>query len=476
MRSGPAFRCADCGHRAPKWLGRCPECGAWNTFAEEATTPSGRRAPPAARDAVPFDEIDPQAAPRLRSGISEFDRALGGGVVPGSLVLVGGDPGIGKSTLMLQVASALAGKPAPVLYVSGEESDSQVRQRGDRLGVRSAGLLFLPETRLETILAAADRAQPTALVVDSIQTLSSDDIPSAPGSLSQVREAAARLLIHAKGTGLPIFAVGHVTKDGAIAGPRALEHIVDVVLYLEGERHHSHRILRAVKNRFGPTSEIGIFEMTGAGLAPVADPSRLFLGDEVTRGPGSAVLASVEGSRPLLVEIQALVGDPGVSSGRRVSLGIDAGRVALLVAVLERHCGRSLAGRDLFVNVAGGFELDDPAADLATLAAIASSLEGIPLPPRLAIFGEVGLTGEVRTVGRAAERLQEAARLGFGRAIVPAGNAATAPGGLALSPVPTLTEALAAMFPIPLPVIPAKAGIQSSDRIQRRPGPRLPPG
>jgi len=449
VRSAPTFRCGDCGHRTPKWLGHCPECGAWNTFLEESAAPAGRRPQAPEREAVPFDEIDPAAAPRLRSGISEFDRALGGGVVPGSLVLVGGDPGVGKSTLMLQVASALAGKPAPVLYVSGEESDSQVRQRGDRLGVRSAGLLFLPETRLDAILSAAEKTRPTAMVVDSIQTLAADGIASAPGSLSQVREAAARLLIHAKSTGLPIFAVGHVTKDGAIAGPRALEHIVDVVLYLEGERHHSHRILRAVKNRFGPTSEIGVFEMTGAGLAPVADPSRLFLGDEATRGPGSAVLASVEGTRPLLLEIQALVGEPGVSSGRRVSLGIDAGRVALLVAVLERHCGRHLAGRDLFVNVAGGFELDDPAADLAALAAIASSLEGIPLPPRLAIFGEVGLTGEVRTVGRAAERLQEAARLGFARAVLPAGNGATAPAGLALSAVRTLPEAIGVLFASP---------------------------
>jgi DNA repair protein RadA/Sms len=440
------FRCAECGHRSGKWLGRCPDCQAWNSFAEEQDRPGRPRQGGPPPEPVPFDEIDAETAPRIGTGISEFDRVLGGGVVPGSLVLIGGDPGIGKSTLLLQVASRLAGKPGRVLYVSGEESQAQVRMRGERLGVRSHGLLFLAETALERILDAVGAAKPGALVVDSIQTVTSETLPSAAGSVGQVREAAARLLFLAKATGTPTFVIGHVTKEGAIAGPRALEHIVDTVLYFEGERHHAHRILRAVKNRFGPTNEIGIFEMTGAGLAPVPDPSRIFLGDAREPAAGSVVLPTLEGSRPLLVELQALVAEPGPGPGRRVAFGIEPGRLAILVAVLERQIGTSLAGRDIYVNVAGGFQVQDPAADLAAAAALASSLRGRRVDGRTVVFGELGLTGEVRPGGRALERLQEARRLGFRRAVFPRGNAAGAPDSPTPVPVARLDEALGALL------------------------------
>ena len=397
---------------------------------------------------IPFDDIDSTASPRTRTGLTEFDRVLGGGVVQGSLVLIGGDPGIGKSTLLLQVASRLAGKPGQVLYVSGEESEAQVRMRGERLGVRSQGLLFLPETALERILHAVETTRPSALVIDSIQTVYCESLSSAAGSVGQVREAAARLLFLAKRRNLPIFVIGHVTKDGAIAGPRTLEHIVDTVLYFEGERHHAHRILRAAKNRFGATNEIGVFEMTGSGLLPVPDPSRLFLGDLMGRSPGSVVLPTLEGSRPLLVELQALVAEPGPGQGRRVAFGIDPGRLAILVAVLERQLRTSLAGRDIYVNVAGGFQLQDPAADLATAAALASSLQGRSLPERTVVFGELGLTGEVRPAGRALERLQEAARLGFQRAVFPQGNARGAPELPVPTPVARLENALEALLAV----------------------------
>ena len=429
MKGSSSFACGACGYRASKWLGRCPECGDWNSLAEVPAEPrsASRLLPSQGSEPIPFDEIDGTAAPRIATGLQEFDRVLGGGVVPGSLVLVGGDPGIGKSTLLLQVASRLAGKPGRVLYVSGEESESQVRMRGDRLRVRTEGLLFLPEIGLERILDVARRTAPTALIVDSIQTVHSEGLPSAPGSVAQVREAAARLLFLAKETGIPVLVIGHVNKEGAIAGPRALEHIVDTVLYFEGERHHAHRILRSEKNRFGPTNEIGVFEMTGSGLVPVADPSRLFLGEARGRGPGSVVHPAIEGTRPLLVELQALVTDPGAGQGRRVSFGIESGRLAILVAVLERQMEVAMTGRDIYVNVAGGIQLSDPAADLAVLVALFSSLADRPVPHETVVFGEVGLTGEVRPVGRALERLQEAARLRFRRAIFPAGNASGAP-------------------------------------------------
>jgi len=401
-------------------------------------------------EAVPFDEIDTSQVPRVRTGISEFDRVLGGGVVPGSLVLIGGDPGIGKSTLLLQVAARMAGKPGRVLYVSGEESQAQVRMRGDRLNVHTAGLLLLPETSLQKILESVERTRASCLVVDSIQTAYSETLPSAPGSLAQVRETAARLLFLAKSSGVPVFVIGHVTKEGTLAGPRALEHIVDTVLYFEGERHHDHRILRTTKNRFGPTNELGLFRMTAEGLEPVPDASRLFLGERNVRGPGSVVLPTIEGTRPILVEIQALAGGEARGQGRRVAQGLDPGRLALLVAVLERETGMLLSGRDIYVNVAGGVQVQDPASDLAVLSALASSLRGVPVATSHVVFGEVGLTGEVRPVGRALERLAEAGRLGFEHAVMPAGVS-----GLEQAPARTevsdLGQALQALLGTPEP-------------------------
>jgi DNA repair protein RadA/Sms len=366
-------------------------------------------------------------------------------VVPGSLVLIGGDPGIGKSTLLLQVAARMAGKPGRVLYVSGEESQSQVRLRGDRLGVHSPGLLLLPETSLQKILEGVQQTRASCLVVDSIQTTYSESLPSAPGSLAQIRDAAARLLFLAKGSGIPVFVIGHVTKEGTLAGPRALEHIVDTVLYFEGERHHDHRILRTTKNRFGPTNELGLFRMTGEGLDPVPDASRLFLGERSDRGPGSVVLPTIEGTRPILVEVQALAGGEASGQGRRVAQGFDPGRLALLVAVLERETGMLLSGRDIYVNVAGGVQVQDPASDLAVLSALASSLRGRAVAPAHVVFGEVGLTGEVRPVGRSLERLGEAGRLGFERAVLPAG-VPDAGEGPVQTPVSALREALDALL------------------------------
>ncbi len=446
------FLCSECSHRAAKWLGRCPECQSWNSLLpdETGTAMAARGLGAGSSEAVPFDEIDTSAAARVRTGISEFDRVLGGGVVPGSLVLIGGDPGIGKSTLLLQVAARMAGKPGRVLYVSGEESQSQVRLRGDRLDIHSAGLLLLPETSLQKILESVERTRASCLVVDSIQTTYSDTLPSAPGSLAQVRETAARLLFLAKSSAVPVFVIGHVTKEGTLAGPRALEHIVDTVLYFEGERHHDHRILRTTKNRFGPTNELGLFRMTGAGLEPVPDASRLFLGERNGRGPGSVVLPTIEGTRPILVEVQALAGGEARGQGRRVAQGFDPGRLALLVAVLERETGMQLSGRDIYVNVAGGVQVQDPASDLAVLSALASSLRGVAVPASHVVFGEVGLTGEVRPVGRALERLAEAGRLGFRHAVMPVGGAALEPDP-ARTEVSGLGEALQALLGAPQP-------------------------
>jgi DNA repair protein RadA/Sms len=441
------FLCSECGHRAAKWLGRCPECQSWNSLApDEQEAKATARGLGGGSEPIPFDEIDTAQVPRVGTGIGEFDRVLGGGVVPGSMVLIGGDPGIGKSTLLLQVAARMAGKPGRVLYVSGEESQAQVRLRGDRLDVHSAGLLLLPETSLQKILESVELTRASCLVVDSIQTTYSESLPSAPGSLAQVRETAARLLFLAKDTGTPVFVIGHVTKEGTLAGPRALEHIVDTVLYFEGERHHDHRILRTTKNRFGPTNELGLFRMTGSGLEPVPDASRLFLGDGVHKGPGSVVLPTIEGTRPILVEVQALAGGEARTQGRRVAQGFDPGRLSLLVAVLERETGVFLSGRDIYINVAGGVQVQDPASDLAVLAALASSLRGVPVAASHVVFGEVGLTGEVRPVGRALERLSEAGRLGFRHAVMPTGGAVP-PGGPGCTQVACLGEALAALLP-----------------------------
>jgi DNA repair protein RadA/Sms len=444
------FACQACGFESSKWLGRCPDCGEWNSFMEERPAPE----PPAGRGrqaALPieggrprsYDAIDGAEEPRASTGIGEFDRVLGGGLVPGSLVLVGGEPGIGKSTLILQVAHLLGRTHGTVLYVSGEESERQVKLRGDRLGITGGGLFLMSETSLERILDEVEALKPRALVVDSVQTVYSSKFPSAPGSISQVREVATQLLFLAKGRGITTFIIGHVTKDGSLAGPKSLEHIVDTVLYFEGEKRQHHRIVRAVKNRFGAVSEMGVFEMTGAGLQPVANPSALFLAERKEGSPGSAVVATMEGSRPMLVEVQALVSPTSFGTPRRMSLGIDPNRTSLLLAVLEKRVGLELLGDDVFVSVAGGLEVDEPAADLGVAAAVASSFRSRPLPAHTAVFGEVGLGGEVRGAGQAALRLREAAQMGFTRCLLPARNIPPdIPAGIRPVGVNTLDEAL----------------------------------
>jgi DNA repair protein RadA/Sms len=371
---------------------------------------------------VAYSEIESQDDARVSSGIEEFDRVLGGGVVPGSLVLIGGDPGIGKSTLLAQVADKLSGQGMTVLYVSGEESERQIKMRGERLGLAAENLYLLPETNLENIFAEIERMRPDVIIVDSIQTVFSSGIESAPGSVSQVREVAGQFLMLAKNGGIPVFLIGHVTKDGSIAGPKALEHIVDTVLYFEGERHHNHRIVRATKNRFGAANEVGVFEMTGAGLRAVANPSEMFLQERPVGAAGSIVTACMEGTRPVLVEIQALVSGSKYGTGRRMTQGVDQNRVALLIAMLEKRVGFHLMGDDVFVNIAGGLEVDEPAADLGVVLAIASSFKNAPIDEHTTVFGEVGLTGEVRGAMQAQGRAREAQTLGFKRIIMPASN------------------------------------------------------
>jgi DNA repair protein RadA/Sms len=385
---------------------------------------------------------------RLTTGISEFDRVLGGGLVPGSLVLLGGEPGIGKSTLLLQAAANFAESVGPVLYGSGEESEHQIKLRGERLGVADVPLFLLAETCLERLLEEVERVKPALLVVDSIQTVFSLKMQSAPGSVGQVRQAATDLLFAAKGRNLPTILVGHVTKDGSLAGPKVLEHVVDTVLYFEGERHHAHRVVRAVKNRFGAVSELGVFEMTGGGLQPVSNPSKLFLAERPANVPGSAVLCTIEGSRPILVEVQALVSTATFGNAQRTANGLDRNRLALLLAVLDKRVGLNLATDDVFVNVAGGMNVSEPAADLAVLAAVASSLRNRPIPPDIVVFGEVGLGGEVRATSQGALRVREAAQLGFTRCVLPEGTIAKAdvPDSLSVSMVRSVAEALDALL------------------------------
>jgi DNA repair protein RadA/Sms len=373
---------------------------------------------------VKFGEIESQDDARVSSGVTEFDRVLGGGIVPGSLILIGGDPGIGKSSLMLQVADKLSAQGARVLYVSGEESERQIKMRGERFGIEAANLYLLPETNLERIFDEIERSEPGAVIVDSIQTVFSEKIESAPGSVSQVREVAGQFLLLAKNRTIPVFLIGHVTKEGSIAGPKALEHIVDTVLYFEGERHHNHRIVRATKNRFGAANELGVFEMTGAGLVPVANPSEMFLQERPQGVAGSVVTACMEGTRPVLVEVQALVAGSKYGTGRRMAVGFDVNRIALLIAMLEKRVGFQLLGDDVFLNVAGGLEVDEPAADLGVVAAIASSFKNLAVDPHTAVFGEVGLTGEVRGALQAQARAREAQALGFKKIVMPASNTA----------------------------------------------------
>ncbi|HEX8147334.1 MAG TPA: DNA repair protein RadA [Pyrinomonadaceae bacterium] len=431
--TGTVYVCQNCGKQSGKWLGKCPDCGEWNSFVEERARPAAAAAKGMAarggfrlREVKPvrFGEIESQDDARVSSGVTEFDRVLGGGIVPGSLILIGGDPGIGKSTLLLQVADRLSRQNERVLYVSGEESERQIKMRGERLGVEAENLYLLPETNLENILDEVERNEPGAIIVDSIQTVFSSKIESAPGSVSQVREVAGQFLMLAKNRTIPVFLIGHVTKEGSIAGPKALEHIVDTVLYFEGERHHNHRIVRATKNRFGAANELGVFEMTGEGLVPVANPSEMFLQERPQGVAGSVVTACMEGTRPVLVEIQALVSGSKYGTGRRMAQGFDANRIALLIAMLEKRVGFHLLGDDVFVNVAGGLEIDEPAADLGVIAAISSSFKNLPVDPHTAVFGEVGLTGEVRGAMQAQARAREAQALGFKKIVLPASNTA----------------------------------------------------
>ena len=393
-------------------------------------------------------EVDAVVSERLSTGIGEFDRVLGGGIVPGSLVLLGGEPGIGKSTLLLQAAANFARTNGPVLYCSGEESEHQIKMRGDRLGVGDAPLYLLAETCVERVLEEAMRLKPALLIIDSIQTVFSLKMASAPGSVGQVRQAATDFLFTAKGQNLPTVVVGHVTKDGSLAGPKVLEHVVDTVLYFEGERHHAHRVVRAVKNRFGAVSELGVFEMTGAGLRAVPNPSQLFLAERPKNVPGSSVMCSIEGSRPILVEVQALVSSSGFGNARRTASGLDQNRLSLLLAVLDKRAGLNLSADDVFVNVAGGMTVNEPAADLAVVAAVASSLRNRPIHGDAVVFGEVGLAGEVRATSQAPLRVREAAQLGFTRCVIPDGNVgrADAPNGIDLVGVRTVGEALDALM------------------------------
>jgi DNA repair protein RadA/Sms len=449
------FVCQECGAQAPKWMGRCVECGAWNSLVEERSadaTTAGRSDNRYAQfgagaGAKLYAEVETSNAVRLSTGIDEFDRVLGGGVVPGSLVLLGGEPGIGKSTLLLQAAAHFAREVGPVLYASGEESEHQIKSRGDRLGVGAAPLYLLSETCIERILEEIARLKPALVIVDSVQTVFSIKFQSAPGSIGQVREAATQFLFAAKGQNIPTVLVGHVTKDGSLAGPKVLEHVVDTVLYFEGERHHSHRVVRAVKNRFGAISELGVFEMTGTGLRPVPNPSQLFLSERASGTPGSAVLCCVEGSRPILVEVQALVSTSTYGNARRMAVGIDQNRLSLLLAVLEKRAGLTLAGDDVYVNIAGGMSVEEPAADLGVVAAVASSVRNRSLAPSTALFGEVGLSGEIRGIPQAALRIREAVQMGFSRLVMPSANVEPGDGALHTGPcelvgVRTIGEAL----------------------------------
>ncbi|MDP9265635.1 MAG: DNA repair protein RadA [Chloroflexota bacterium] len=442
-----AFVCQQCGADSVKWIGRCPNCDGWNTYVEERVVApaKGRLESRAPRAPVALDEVPPDAEERISTGIGEFDRVLGGGVVRGSLVLLGGDPGIGKSSLLMHASASLRDR-GTVLYVSGEESAAQVKLRTRRFGIDGRGIQLLAETDLASVVEAIRRVRPVFAVVDSIQTMSSDAIGSAAGGVSQLRECTARLLDLAKGEDVPIFLVGHVTKEGAVAGPRVLEHIVDAVLYLEGERFHAFRILRATKNRFGSTDEVGVFEMADNGLREVSNPSQVFLEERTHGVPGSVVVPTLQGTRPLLVEFQALVTPTSFGLPRRTANGTDLQRVILLLAVLAKRAGLSLGAHDVYVNLVGGLRIREPATDLGLAVAVASALRDRPADPRSVVLGELGLGGEVRRVQRLAARLREAERLGFERAIVPAASAVD-PGGTSLQVVgaSSLREALGAL-------------------------------
>jgi len=422
--SKTTFTCNSCGASHKKWAGRCEACGEWNSIVEEAALASGpaKKTLGAAKGRrVELSDLSTQDKPLLRaiSGMDEFDRVLGGGLVPGSAILVGGDPGIGKSTLLLQAAAAFARKGLKSIYVSGEEAASQIRMRADRLGLTDAKVLLAAETNLRDILTTLDAERPDFAIIDSIQTMWADHVDSAPGSVSQVRAAAHELTTFAKRRGVSVVLVGHVTKEGQIAGPRVVEHMVDTVMYFEGERGHQFRILRAVKNRFGPADEIGVFEMTGEGLQEVTNPSALFLSERDQPASGSVVFAGIEGTRPVLVEIQALVAQSPLATPRRNVVGWDSGRLAMILAVLEARCGVSFSGMDVYLNIAGGMRISEPAADLAVAAALMSARQDHPLPTDTVVFGEISLSGALRPISQAEARLKEAAKLGFTAAIAP---------------------------------------------------------
>jgi len=449
-RATTTFTCQSCGTRTGKWAGRCGDCGEWNTIVEEPARPPGISATGARRGRGQLIELTdlqsgPRNVPRLKTGISEFDRVAGGGIVPGSALLVGGDPGIGKSTLLLQVAASVAGANRRVTYISGEESTDQVRLRAQRLGVKTANVELGAATSVADILTTLETGPlpPALVIIDSIQTMWDDLVDSAPGTVAQVRASSQAFLRFAKARETAVVLVGHVTKDGQIAGPRVVEHMVDAVLYFEGDRGHRFRILRGVKNRFGPTDEIGVFEMTGGGLAEVENPSALFIGGRDEGAPGAAVFAGIEGTRPILVEIQALVAPSSLGTPRRAVVGADASRLAMIIAVLEARCGISMAGQDVYLNIAGGLRIQEPAADLAVAAALLSSLTGAALPAGTVHFGEISLSGAVRPVAQPGSRLKEAKKLGFSGAVIPIAdkNDGDVPAGLEI----TMVEDLAAL-------------------------------
>ncbi len=443
-----SFTCSACGAVHRKWAGRCDACGAWNSIIEEAPLSTAPKSLGAKGRTIALTDLTTEEAPppRASSGIDELDRVLGGGLVPASAILVGGDPGIGKSTLLLQAAASFARQGHKCLYVSGEEAAAQIRMRALRLGLTDAPVILASETNLRDILTTLDAERPALAIIDSIQTMWLDTVESAPGSVSQVRAAAHELVTFAKRRGVAVILVGHVTKDGQIAGPRVVEHMVDTVLYFEGERGHQFRILRAVKNRFGPADEIGVFEMTGDGLAQVTNPSALFLSDRDRPAPGSVVFAGMEGTRPVLTEIQALVAPSPLGTPRRTVVGVDSGRLSTILAVLEARCAIPFAGLDVFLNVAGGMRVSEPAADLAIAGALLSAREDVAIPPDMVLFGEISLSGALRPVGQTENRLKEASKLGFSQAIAPTGSKLGPDQGMRVRQMPDLTAFTGEIF------------------------------
>ena len=447
-KSSPAFTCTACGAAHAKWAGRCDACGAWNSIVEEAPLSVAPKSLGAKGRTIALSGLSTEDTPppRASSGMEELDRVLGGGLVPASAILVGGDPGIGKSTLLLQAAASFARAGHKSLYISGEEAAAQIRMRAQRLGLSDAPVILGAETNLRDILTTLDAERPALAVIDSIQTMWLDSVESAPGSVSQVRAAAHELVTFAKRRGVAVILVGHVTKDGQIAGPRVVEHMVDTVLYFEGERGHQFRILRAVKNRFGPADEIGVFEMTGDGLAQVTNPSALFLSDRDTPAPGSVVFAGMEGSRPVLTEIQALVAPSTLGTPRRTVVGVDSGRLSTILAVLEARCGIPFAGLDVFLNVAGGMRVSEPAADLAIAGALLSARQDVAIPPDMVLFGEISLSGALRPASQTENRLKEASKLGFSQATLPSRSKLGPSEGMRVRQMPDLTAFVGEMF------------------------------